>query len=125
MQNVRYELERWYARFPDWDGDLRSRFRGADHSSDGAFFELLLCEILARLGLSVAVQPTLEDGTRPDFLSSTVQVWGRVRWSTRHSGDDDAELGSGGLRSARRGHRARRVRDARRPSNAGTCQGLR
>ena len=70
MQTARDELERWYARFPDRDGDLRSRFRGRDSSHDGAFFELFLRELLSHLGLSVEVHPTLEKGSRPDFLVS-------------------------------------------------------
>ena len=70
MQTARDELERWYSRFPDQDGDLRSRFRGADHNHDGAFFELFLHELLPRLGLCVEVHPKLEDGRCPDFLVS-------------------------------------------------------
>ena len=68
MQTVRTELERWYSRFPDLDGDLRARFRGDDPNHDGAFFELFLHELLPRLGLSVEAHPTLNDGSRPDFL---------------------------------------------------------
>ena len=68
MQTARDELARWYSRFPDQDGDLRSRFRGPDNNHDGAFFELFLHELLPRLGLSVKVHPRLVDGGRPDFL---------------------------------------------------------
>ena len=74
MQPARDELERWYARFPDRDGDLRSRFRGRDSSHDGAFFELFLRELLSRLGFSVEVHPTLKKGSRPDFLVSKAVV---------------------------------------------------
>ena len=70
METVRCELERWYRRFPDPQGDLRSRFRSDDTNHDGAFFELFLHELFLRLGLSVNVQPKLEDGTTPDFRVS-------------------------------------------------------
>ena len=70
MQIARDELESWYVRFPDNNGQLRSSFRKRDSNHDGAFFELFLHELFARLGLSVAVQPLLEDGGRPDFLVS-------------------------------------------------------
>ena len=68
MQTARDELERWCSRFPDQDGDLRSRFRGPDNNHDGAFLELFLYELLPRLGLSVKVHPRLADRSRPDFL---------------------------------------------------------
>ncbi|MDE0294319.1 MAG: hypothetical protein OXI70_08590 [Chloroflexota bacterium] len=72
MQTARAELERWYSRFCDSDGDLRARFRSPkkDQSHDGAFFELFLHELLKRLGLSVKAHPTLDVGSRPDFLVS-------------------------------------------------------
>ena len=72
MQTARAELEHWYSRFPDSDGDLRSRFRSPkkDQNHDGAFFELFLYELFARLGLSVQAHPTLDGGSRPDFLVS-------------------------------------------------------
>ena len=70
MYRVRKLWEGWYARFPDHSGGLRSRFRGDDHNHDGAVFELFLHELFTRLGLSVAVEPELEDGRSPDFLVS-------------------------------------------------------
>ena len=70
MYRVRNLWEGWYARFPDQGGGLRSRFRDDDHNHDGAVFELFLHELFARLGLSVAVEPKLEDGRSPDFLVS-------------------------------------------------------
>ncbi len=66
--NVRSELERWYKRFPDSNGDLRSRFRRKDQNHESAFFELFLHELFVRLGLSVEVNPTLAGGSKPDFL---------------------------------------------------------
>ena len=70
MYRVRNLWEGWYARFPDRSGSLRSRFRGDDHNHDGAVFELFLHELLTRLGLSVIVEPSLDDGRSPDFLVS-------------------------------------------------------
>ena len=70
MHRVRSLWEDWNARFPDRSGGLRSRFRGDDHNHDGAVFELFLHELLTRLGLSVDVEPQLEDGGIPDFLVS-------------------------------------------------------
>ena len=70
MENVRVELERWYSRYPDPCGHLRSRFR-ADANHDGAFFELFLHELFLRLGLSVETEPRTACGSRrPDFLVS-------------------------------------------------------
>ncbi len=68
MHRVRSLWEDWYARFPDRSGGLRSRFRGDDHNHDGAVLELFLHELFTRLGLSVEVEPELDDGGSPDFL---------------------------------------------------------
>ena len=70
MHRVRNLWEDWYARFPDRSSGLRSRFRGDDHNHDGAVFELFLHQLFTRLGLSVDVEPQLEDGRSPDFLVS-------------------------------------------------------
>ena len=50
-------LESWYERFPvEARDDLRGRFRGDDHAHRGAFFELLIHEVLIRLDCIVEVQ---------------------------------------------------------------------
>ena len=70
-QAIRDKLEVWFQRFPsNGQDDLRGRFTSKLHGDhDGAFFELLLHELLTNLGFTVEVHPTLLDSEhRPDFL---------------------------------------------------------
>src|SRR2546427_12592665 len=73
---VRDQLEFWFGRYPATAADaarerrdLRGRFRSPnDVVHTGALFELLLHEILLRLGCVVFVHPSIPDSVRrPDF----------------------------------------------------------
>jgi hypothetical protein len=66
---VRTELERWFARYP---GTYQARLR-AHFLSDfqAAFFELLLHQLLLVTGYEVDVEPEIPDSTHhPDFLAT-------------------------------------------------------
>ena len=63
--------EEWFSRYPeDHRRDMRRRFTSSrDEDHRGAYFELLLHEILVRLGATVTVHPKLAaTSKRPDFL---------------------------------------------------------
>ena len=68
---IRSVLDDWFSRDPiDHGASLRSRFRSRkDDAHKGAFFELLLHELLVRLGRGVEVEPETTTSTmgRPDF----------------------------------------------------------
>ena len=69
---VRDRLQSWFERFPvEARQDLRERFRrDDDHTYHGAVFELLVHELLVRLGCTVEVHPEIPGtGSRPDFLA--------------------------------------------------------
>ena len=68
---IRERLESWFERFPvEAQHDVRGRFRGDDnHAHQGARFELLIHELLTRLGCMVEAHPDIPGtGSRPDFL---------------------------------------------------------
>jgi hypothetical protein len=70
-QRIRELLDSWFSRYPEQHRiDLRGRFRSTiDAHHLAAFFELLLHELLLRLGARVQVHPPLEGrARRPDFL---------------------------------------------------------
>ena len=63
--------EDWFSRYPAGDRkDLHSRFTSRrDDDHQGAYFELLLHELLIRLGGILTVEPSVPGTTkRPDFL---------------------------------------------------------
>ena len=67
VDRIRVEVDGWYGHHPDPGGDLRARFRSGDaQNHEGAFFELFVHELLAKLGLS----PTIPH-SGPDFLLPT------------------------------------------------------
>ena len=68
---IRARLESWFERFPiEVRDDLRGRFRGDDHAHPGAFFELLIHEVLMRLDCTLEVHPEVSGKkSRPDFLA--------------------------------------------------------
>jgi hypothetical protein len=70
--NVRTELERWYAEYPDASRDLRSRFQDPDEHQDlAAWWELYTHTLFRRLGYEVEVHPPMSGSTKnPDFLVS-------------------------------------------------------
>jgi hypothetical protein len=64
-------LNAWFDRWPaDHREQLRARLMGKQPSDfDGAFWELYLHEIHARLGFTITIEPEIPDvPTRPDFL---------------------------------------------------------
>lgn len=67
---VRALMEEWFARYPSDDApELRARIRGDDQSFHSATFELLLHELLRRLGCSLKVHPDVPNSTKhPEFL---------------------------------------------------------
>jgi hypothetical protein len=71
---IREVLEDWFSHYPDVNdkADLRGRFRDKDHiQHESAFFELLLHEMLIRLGYKVDIHPQVDEAIerRPDFLA--------------------------------------------------------
>jgi len=68
---VREMLEKWFAGYPE---KHKERFRARFHSRagfDAAFFELLLHEILVRMGFQVEVHPDIPESTKhPEFGAS-------------------------------------------------------
>lgn len=68
---VREKIEEWASHYPqsgvlEWRGNFRSSDDAQHH---GAMFELLLHELLRRLGCTIELHPTLEETSRrPDFL---------------------------------------------------------
>lgn len=68
-ERVRDELETWYSRYPDTDGDVRKRFRHpATDQHFAAWWELWVYTFYARLGYQVLPHPTMPNGKKPDFL---------------------------------------------------------
>jgi hypothetical protein len=66
---IRDELESWYSKYPDNDGDVRKRFRKpAADQHFGAWWELWVYTFYRRLGHEVTPHPTMPNGTKPDFL---------------------------------------------------------
>jgi hypothetical protein len=68
-ERVRTVFEQWFSNYPDdRKKNLRRRFREGAHHYDSAAFELMLHELLRRLGFAVVVEPELREGHgRPDF----------------------------------------------------------
>ena len=70
--HVRNTIESWFKKYPlEHQNELRNRFRDDNDSNhEGAFFELFLHELLARLGFSLTVHPEIPGtGKHPDFLA--------------------------------------------------------
>jgi hypothetical protein len=71
---IRATLDEWFRRVPaERQKALRQRFRSLNnHQHDSALFELVLHEMLLRLGCIVVWEPTMGNrSTRPDFLVQT------------------------------------------------------
>jgi hypothetical protein len=71
---IRATLDEWFRRVPaERQKALRPRFRSLNnYQHDSALFELVLYEMLLRLGCTVVWEPTMGDrSTRPDFLVQT------------------------------------------------------
>ena len=67
---ARRRLESMYSNFPDPEGDLLERFRDKRRSQhQGAYFELLIHELIRRTGGNIDVHPgSLGGNKNPDFL---------------------------------------------------------
>ncbi len=72
---VRATLDEWYRRYPDPDGDLRSRFREVDsRQHSAAWWELYIYTLFRSLGWTVEVHPSIPGSSRrPDFLATNEQ----------------------------------------------------
>ena len=71
VERVRHRLELWAGRYPEEERDdlVRMIQSSRDSQHEGAMFELLLHELLVRLGCTVRVHPEMPDTPRsPDFL---------------------------------------------------------
>jgi hypothetical protein len=71
---IRATLDEWFRHVPvERRNALRQRFRSLNNNQhDSALFELVLHEMLLRLGCTVVWEPTIGDrSTRPDFLVQT------------------------------------------------------
>jgi len=67
---VRSLLESWFSNYPsEAHASLRSRFRSSESGFWGAYWELLLHEVLLRIGANVQVDPVVPGGRRPDFVA--------------------------------------------------------
>lgn len=70
-KEIREKLERWFAKYPvSEQNEFTKRFKTSRNTQlHSAFFELLIHEVLLRLGYKVIIHPVLENNTsRPDFL---------------------------------------------------------
>ena len=69
---ARNRVENWFGKIPhDAQKDIRGRARSGKASQYlAAFFEILIHELLMRLGCSIAVHPTTTTTKRPDFLAA-------------------------------------------------------
>jgi hypothetical protein len=77
-ENMRRTLEAWFSQYPRSEqAGLRARLRSKDDGNHcSAFFELLLHQLLLRMGCRVQIHPDLPDreSTRhPDFLVESTQ----------------------------------------------------
>jgi hypothetical protein len=71
LSAIRAMLEEWFSKYPDSERDeFIERFRNnKDSQFYSAFFELLVHELLLRLGYEVDIHPKLKNNpSRPDFL---------------------------------------------------------
>jgi hypothetical protein len=74
FEETRALLEAWFSHYPkEHESDLRQRFRSKlDVQHIGAFWELLLHELLLRLGCTIRIHPDVPNSSaRPDFLIET------------------------------------------------------
>jgi hypothetical protein len=74
FNHIRTQLESWFSRYPlQFRADLRARFRSVnDVQHDAAFFELVLHELLSRLGYALENHPVIPGtSNRPEFLATS------------------------------------------------------
>lgn len=66
---IRERLNAWFENYPaDARSHLKGRFQRDDHSHNGAFFELILHEMLIRLGCTVEINDMDNTKRSPDFF---------------------------------------------------------
>lgn len=88
---IRDLIEGWFVSYPTAHSEeLRSRLRSDGSGFWGAYWELLLHEILRSAGIPVKVQPELSGGGSPDFLvrlgGEDVIVEARVQMEPQDAG---------------------------------------
>jgi hypothetical protein len=73
VEVIRQTLEEWFSRYPvAQQPELRAQFRSDNHQHRSAHFELVLHELLLRLGVTVEVHPAIQGiNQRPDFLATS------------------------------------------------------
>jgi hypothetical protein len=89
VQNIRTELERWFAAYPaEHQADLRGQFRSTRaHQHEAAWWELYLHRLFTLLGFAVEVHPELDGvSTRPDFKLSGPTGEFLLEAATTHAG---------------------------------------
>ena len=73
-EKIRNDLESFFSRYPkEHQFELQRKFQRKKGSNENvhyraAMFELLVHEVLIRLGCKIDVHPVISKGTRPDFL---------------------------------------------------------
>ena len=90
--SLREGLDRWYAAFPDVDGDLRNRFRKREPDQHfAAWWELYLHKLFTGMGFDVDVHPSLADSfSKPDFALTRGDDFVYVEALTVFSGVQEA-----------------------------------
>ena len=73
VEVIRQTLEDWFSRYPATHRpELRAQFRSDNYQHRSAHFELVLHELLLRLGVTVEVHPAIQGANRrPDFLATS------------------------------------------------------
>ena len=68
---LREILELWFERYPSEERkNLRERFRSPKESNHlGAFFELYVHELFARMGFELRAHPPVQSASHPDFVA--------------------------------------------------------
>lgn len=89
VQNIREEIERWFAAYPaEHQTDLRGRFRSTlSHQHEAAWWELYLHRLFTLLDFEVEVHPELQNAsTRPDFKVTGPTGTFLLEAATTHAG---------------------------------------
>ena len=93
VEQFRQRCNEWFAHFPAVaQADLRARFRSSDNDQhNSAWFELVLHEILLRLGCTIeAAHPNVPNTvTRPDFLVQANDTRFYLEAMVIHASSDD------------------------------------
>ncbi len=76
VQAIRRTLEDWFSRYPKFGrAELRSRIRSDNLNHRSAYFELLIHELLLKLGCKIELHPPVAGTSRrPDFAVSSRSI---------------------------------------------------